>query len=126
MSSHRVDAGVEPDTGAGVLYRLLDPIFGYLVWAAHLLVVYIAAAIACQLGVAAAAAATRTAFTTVLALVTVGAAAIVVLHAVRHYRQNRAPADQGFLVWVTVGNGAIATVGILWQLYSILLVPVCQ
>jgi hypothetical protein len=126
MSSHRVDAGVEPHSGAGVLHRLLDPIFGYFVWAAHLLVVYIAAALACQLGLAAATAATRTTFTAVLALVTVGAAAIVMLHAVRRYRQNPEPADQGFLVWVTVGNDAIATVGILWQLYSILLVPVCE
>jgi hypothetical protein len=126
MSSHRIDAGVEPHAGGGNLRRLLDPIFGYFVWAAHLLVVYIAAAIACQLGLAAASPATHTTFTTALALITVGAAAIVVLHAIGRYRQNREPSEEGFLVWITVGNGAIATVGILWQLYSILMVPVCE
>jgi hypothetical protein len=126
MSSHRLDAAVEPHAGAGVLHRLLDPLFGYLVWAAHLLVVYIAAAVACQLGLGTAPAATHTTFTAMLALVTVGAAAIVVLHAVRSYRQRREALDEGFLVWVTIGNDAIATVGIVWQLYSILLVPVCE
>jgi hypothetical protein len=126
MSSHRVDAGVEPHAGAGVLHRLLDPIFGYFIWAAHLLVVYISAAVACQLGLGTAAPATQTTFTTMLALVTVGAAAIVVLHAVRRHRQNREALDEGFLVWVMIGNDAIASVGIVWQLYSILLVPVCE
>jgi hypothetical protein len=126
MSSHRADAGVEPDAGAGNLHRLLDPVFGYFIWAAHLLVVYIAAAIACQLGLGAASAATQTTFTTTLALITVGAAAIVVLHAVRRYRQNREALDEDFSMWVTIGNDAIATVGILWQLYSILMVPVCE
>lgn len=126
MPSHRLDAGVEPRSDTGVLYRLLDPIFGFLIWAAHLLVVYIAAAVACQLGLGTASAATHAAFTTMLALVTVGAAAIVLLHAVRSYRQRRGALDEGFLVWVTIGNDAIATFAIVWQLYAILLVPICQ
>ena len=125
MPSPSLDAGVAGHSDAGVLYRLLDPLFGYFAWAAHLLAVYIAAAVACQLGLGTAAPVARATFTAVLAIVTVGAAAVVVLHAVRRYRQNREARDAGFLVWVTVGNDAIATAGILWQLYSILLVPLC-
>jgi len=54
-------------------------------------------------------------FATALVLVTVAAAAIVVLHALPRPRQ--------FRMWVTIGSSAIATVAIVWQLFAFLLVP---
>jgi hypothetical protein len=104
---------------------LLDTAFGYFVWAAHFLVIYIATAVSCQLGLGAAGAGTRRTFLALLALVTVAAAAVVVLHAARRYRQQRDLPDRRFRMRVTTGNDAVATVAILWQLLAITLVPVC-
>lgn len=108
--------------GVGVL---LDAAFGYFVWAAHLLAVYIATAVSCQLGLGAAAAGSRTAFLAVLALVTVAAAAVVVLHAARRYRQQHDVPRQRFRMTVTIGNDAVAAVAIAWQLLAITLLPLC-
>jgi hypothetical protein len=69
------------------LRALLDTAFGYLVWALHFLIVYIATAVSCQLGLGTTQSSTRTTFLIVLALVTVAAAAIVALHGVRRFRQ---------------------------------------
>jgi hypothetical protein len=60
-----------------------------------------------------------------LVIVTLTAAAIVIMHALRRYRQFHDTEDQGFRLSITLGNSAIATVGIVWQLFPILLVPVC-
>ncbi len=125
MSSPSLDAGVEARPKAKAVGALLDSTFGHFVWAAHFLTIYIATAISCQLGLGAASAGTRTIFLTVLALVTVAAAAVVVSHAVRRYRQYRELPDLRFRMSVTIGNDAIATVGITWQLFAILLVPAC-
>lgn len=112
------------EVGAG-LRGLLDVAFGLFVWAAHFLVIYIATAVSCQLGLGAAAAGARTTFLTVLALVTLAAAAVVVLHALRRWRQQRDLPVRRARMTITVGNDAIAAVAILWQLLAISLVPLC-
>jgi hypothetical protein len=61
-----LDDQVEPRTKTGTLRRLLDPAFGLFVWAAHFLVVYVGAAVACVLGLGTADEGTRTTFLTVL------------------------------------------------------------
>ncbi len=109
----------------GTLRRLLDPAFGHFVWAAHFLAVYIGAAVACVLGLGAAEEGTRTTFLAVLVALTVVATAVVVGHAVWRHRQYRDLPDQRFRMVVTIGNSGIATVGIVWQLFPLLLVPVC-
>ncbi|HEU4630044.1 MAG TPA: hypothetical protein VFS08_09855 [Gemmatimonadaceae bacterium] len=112
------------ENAAGVR-ALLDTAFGYFVWAAHFLVVYIATAVSCQLGLGTAGARTRTTFLAVLALVTVAAVAIVALHTVRRYRRQRELPERRFRMAVTIGNDAIAAVAIAWQLLAIALVPLC-
>ena len=109
----------------GTLRRLLDPIFGHFIWAAHFLAVYIGAAVACVLGLGAAGEGSQTTFMAVLVALTVLATAAVVAHAIWRYRQYRDLPDQHFRMVVTIGNSGIATVGIVWQLFPILLVPVC-
>ncbi len=125
MSSPSLDAGAEARPKAKAVGPLLDSAFGHFVWAAHFLTIYIATAISCQLGLRTASPSTGATFLTVLALVTVAAAAIVVFHALRRYRQYRELPDLRFRMSVTIGNDAIATVGITWQLFAILLVPAC-
>jgi hypothetical protein len=125
MSSLEVDAGVQARSKARAVSQLLDGVFGLFVWAAHFLTVYIATALACVLGLGVATSSTRTSFLTALALVTAAAAAVVVLHAVRRYRQQRDMPVRRFRMSVTIGCDAIATVAIVWQLFPILLVPVC-
>lgn len=107
------------------LGALLDTAFGYFVWAVHFLAVYVATAVSCQLGLRAGGAGTRTTFLAVLALVTVAAAAVVVLHAARRHRQLRDDPDRRFRMTVTIGNDAVATVAIAWQLLAVTLVPLC-
>ena len=130
MSSTDVAAtrGEEPQEArknAPGVGALLDTAFGYFVWAAHFLAVYIATAVSCQLGLGTFSRGSQRTFLAVLALVTVAAAAIVVLHAVRRHRQQRDRPDWRFRMTVTVGNDAVATVAIAWQLLAITLVPVC-
>lgn len=123
MSSLKdIEANVR--TKAGALLQVLDLAFGFFVWGAHFLTVYIATAVACVLGVGEASAGARITFLAALALVTVAAAALVLWHAVRRYRQGDAT-ETGFHTSVTVGGDAIATVAISWQLFPILLVPPC-
>jgi membrane protein implicated in regulation of membrane protease activity len=105
------------------LSRLLDLAFGFFVWAAHFLIVYVGAALACAL--APDEASGNLGFTTALALVTIAAAAMVVLHGVRRYRQQRELREQQFPMYVTIGCDAIALVGIVWQLFPIFLVLAC-
>lgn len=119
----RAERQAPPDTRT--LLPLLDMVFGFFVWVAHLLVVYIAAALFCGLGFGAAGPGTRTTFVAALALVTVAVAAVVLLHAVRRYRRRHETPEQRFRMGVTVGCDAIAVVGIAWQLFPILLVPLC-
>jgi hypothetical protein len=126
MRSDELDAGTEARSQAGTLYRLLYPAFGFFAWAVHFVVVYVAAAVACVLGLGAAGEAARTAFTAALAALTAVTAAGVLVHAWTTYRRHRRVADRRFLVNITAGHDAVAAVAILWQLFPILLIPACQ
>ena len=95
--------------------RILDLAFGFFVWAIHFLVIYIVAAVACVLGLGAASEAMQNSLLGVLTVVTLAAAAIVVVHAVRRYRSQRAAHDQHFRMSVTGGCDAIAVVAIAGQ-----------
>jgi hypothetical protein len=109
----------------GTLVWLLDPAFGFSVWAAHFLAIYIAAAVVCVLGLGEASAGARSAFLTGLTLMTAVCAGILVLHAVWRYRQQRDVPAQRFRMSVTLGGDAIATVAIVLQFFPILMVPLC-
>jgi hypothetical protein len=126
MRSDKLDAAEEAQGEAGVLSRLLGLVFGFLVWVLHFLAVYAATAVACVLGLGAADASMRSTFVIALVIMTVVAAAIVVLHALKTYRRRGEVPNRRFLSSITIGHDAIATVGILYQLFPILLVPVCQ
>jgi Bacterial signalling protein N terminal repeat len=126
MRSANVDATVETPSEARVLYRLLEPVFGLFIWAMHFLAVYAATAVACVLGLGAADVGVRSTFTATLVAVTVAAAAGVGLHALTRYRRQEKILDRRFLMEITLALDAIAALGILWQLFPILMVPVCQ
>jgi hypothetical protein len=68
---------------------------------------------------------TRSAFRAALVLVTLAAALVVVVHAVRHYREERGVLERRFRLAVTVGGDGIAVVAVAWQLLAVLLVPAC-
>ena len=123
MSSPSVDAGATAPPRAGTVRPLLDLAFGFFVWAVHFLVVYIGTALACVLGLSAASRGSRTIFVISLGVVTLVAVAVVVLHALRRYRQHRT--QPAFRTAVAMGSDAIACVAIAWQLFPLLLVPVC-
>jgi hypothetical protein len=92
----------------------------------HLLTVYIAAALACGLGlVARSSGRTAAGLVTALVAVTVAGAVVVVVHAVTRWRQQRAVPAKRFRLSLTLGSDAIAIVAILWQLLVVALVPVC-
>src|SRR4051812_4284541 len=81
--------------------------------------------VACVLGLEGTSSGRRTGFLTVLAVVTLATAAGLVLHALRRHSQQRGIPNLQFRMSVTIGNDAIATVGVLLQFFPILLVPVC-
>ena len=126
MRSDKLDAAEEARGEAGVLYRLLDLVFGFFVWIMHFVAIYAATAVACVLGLGAADAGARSTFVTALVIATVVAAAVVVLHALKTYRRRDETPNRRFLRSITIGHDAIATVGILYQLLPILMVPLCQ
>ncbi|HEU4698420.1 MAG TPA: hypothetical protein VFS40_04530 [Gemmatimonadales bacterium] len=104
--------------------RLLDTTFGFLVWAVHLLAIYIVQALACEFGVARPHTHGPAGLVPVLLLLTAAAACVVVLHALRR-RRRRHEGALPFRVAVTVGADAIATLAIVGQCFVILLVPPC-
>jgi hypothetical protein len=126
MRSDKLDAAEEARGEAGVFSRLLGLVFGFLVWVLHFLAIYAATAVACVLGLGAADASVRSTVVTALVIVTVAAAAIVVLHALKTYRRRDEAPNRRFLSSITIGHDAIAVIGILYQVFPILLVPVCQ
>ena len=123
MSSPSLDARAAAPPSAGTVRPLLDLAFGFFVWAGHFLVVYIGTALACVLGLGAATSGSRTTFVSSLAVVTLVAVAVVVLHALRRYREHRT--QPAFRTAVAIGGDAIAFVAVAWQLFPLLLVPVC-
>ena len=125
MSSLDFEAGARPYLKMGTLMWLLDPMFGFFLWAAHFLLIYVVAAVACVLGLGGASGGARSAFLVVLGLVTAASAVLLVLHAAWRYRQQRDVPAQHFRMAVTVGGDAIATVAVLLQFFPILLVPQC-
>jgi hypothetical protein len=126
MRSDKLDAAEEAQGEAGVFSRLIGLVFGFLVWVLHFLAIYAATAVACVLGLGAADAGVRSTFVTALVIVTVAAAAIVILHALKTYLWHNEVPNRRFLRGITVGHDAIAVIGILYQLFPILMVPVCQ
>jgi hypothetical protein len=128
MSSPDVDPGTTTTTALsarGPVAMLLDPAFGFFIWAAHLLAIYVATATACQLGLGASTGRARWTFVAVLVVITLAALTSVAVHARRRYRVHRPVAQRHLRMVVTVGSDAIAGVAIAWQLLAILLVPLC-
>jgi len=105
--------------------RVLDPAFGFFVWAVHLVTIYVITAISCQFGLGVESAQMRTSFRLTLVLVTLIAIVIVALHAARRYQQQRSVGEQRFRMVITVGCDAIAIVAMAGQLLALLLVPAC-
>ena len=105
--------------------RLVGSAFGFFVWAAHLLVLYIAEAVACQLA-AVSVTVPGAGLIGVLAIITMIAALIVVVHAGRMGRQRHTEGEDAFLARIGIGQDAIATLAILWQLIPLFTVPLCR
>jgi hypothetical protein len=125
MSSRSSDSGVEAGGSERAVAPLLDVAFGLFVWMGHLLTLYIIAALTCGLGLVRSGGPTPAALVTTLVVVTVVATAIVAIHAVVRWRQQRELAELRFRTGVTVGLDAIAIVAVVWQLLALALVPVC-
>ena len=119
-------AELEPQREVGGLPRLLDSVFGFGVWAVHLLIVYVASAVACQVGLGSQPGSVQSGVVGTLCVVTLAAAAIVVWHGIRRYRQQSHMRDRGFLERIAVGHDAVAALAILWQLMPLLMVPLCR
>jgi hypothetical protein len=114
-------------TGHEGVRAVLDPAFGFFVWALHFMTVYIAAAVACALGLGGeSSAAARTTFYVALIGITAIAAAIVLVHALRRHRQQHAMPELRFRMTLTIGCDALAATAIAWQLLPILLAPLCR
>lgn len=113
------------DVGKRSLSRLLDPAFGFFVWAAHFLLIYISQATACVLGFGGAGAQAQWLAHAALAALTLAALLVIGLHALRAHRRGP-ELREGFLNRLTIGNDAIAAVGVAWQLYPILMLPLCR
>lgn len=121
--SSREPAGAERKNEERAVAPLLDTAFGFFVWMAHLLTIYIATALMCGFGLVARGA--RAPLLATLALVTLLAAAVVILHALRRWRQQRHAPDRRFRMTLTLGGDALATLAIVWQLLAVSLVPLC-
>lgn len=126
MPSDSVNDAVAMAPARGVVRGLLDPAFGFFVWIGHFVLIYVVTAVSCGLWITSEA--SRGASILVIALVaaTVIAAALVVLHAIRHYRGRRQTLAQTFMARITIGQDAIAAFAILWQLIPIFMSPVCR
>jgi hypothetical protein len=109
----------------GAVPRLLDSVLGFFVWAAHLLTVYIAEALACALGLVGARGQESGGLLALLVGVTVMAAAAVGLHALRRWWGRDAAGMTPFRTALTLGCDAIATIAIIWQGFAFTLIPPC-
>ncbi|MDB5896846.1 MAG: hypothetical protein JWP41_448 [Ramlibacter sp.] len=120
---HRVDPTL---VRAESVVRVLDPAFGLFIWALHLLVVYVAAAVGCVLGLGGTSPPVQRAFLLALVALTLLAEAAAIVHGARRYWETRGPADRRFRVVLTLGLDAIAALAIVLQLLPILLAPLCR
>ena len=125
-SGSAADAELDRRTENGGVFRLLDSVFGFGVWAVHLLIVYVASAVACQLGLGSQPRSVQSSVVAALCIVTLAATAIVVWHAILRYRQQKQVHDRGFLARIAMGHDAVAALAILWQLMPLLMVPLCR
>jgi hypothetical protein len=110
----------------GAVRRLLDPAFGFFVWAAHFLTVYVTTALACVMGLDSRAPSGHAAFVMFLVAVTIAATLLVARHGLQRYRHENAAEPDGFLEHIAVGQDALAAAAILYQLFPIVMVPLCQ
>ena len=125
MSSRSIGDATEGRLGADTLSALLDPAFGFLVWAAHFLIVYISTAVSCVLGLGTAETRMQTVVLVSLIALTVVACIILAWHAMRRYAKLHTTPEQDFRLQVTIGCDAIAFFAIAGQIPAILLVPLC-
>lgn len=109
----------------GAVPKVLDTVLGFLVWAAHLLTVYIVQALACALGLVGTRGQGAGGLLALLVLVTLVAAGAVVLHAAKHWRRRNVADTSQFRATLTVGCSAIATLAIVWQGFAFALMPPC-
>jgi len=114
------------DRHSAVISRLLDPAFGFFVWAGHLILIYVVNAVSCVLGITAGDRRAESLLVAALAAVTIVAAVIVGVHGLRRYRERRQSNDRGFLHRIAVGQDAVAALAIVWQLIPIFMSPVCR
>ncbi len=105
---------------------MLDATFGFFVWAAHLLLVYIAHAVSCQLGVGRWAFITPAALAGLIVGATIVLAGVVWAHAALRYRRWRRRPEREFRTFLTVGCDLLASIAIVWQLLAVGLIPVCR
>lgn len=123
MPSGNPTASAHVETGT--LRSLLGSAAGFYVWAAHLLIVYMAQAVACQLAVVSVASPGR-GLIMALAIFTVLAAVLVIIHGRQQWRQRHGTNDTAFLARLAAGQDAIAALAILWQLIPLFTVPLCR
>lgn len=123
--SDDLDTAHEARSQIGTLRKLLDPAFGFFVWAIHFLIVYAGTAVACVQGLAGAGADEQAMFRLFQIAVTVLAVAVVLVHGWRAWR-SWPTADHHFLARITVGHDLLAAIGIGWMLFPIFLEPVCR
>lgn len=109
--------------GGRAVRAILDVLFGYIVWAAHFLVIYCVNALACARGASAAAPATVVGLKAFYLAATLAAVALVAWHAWR--RRAGAGADE-FLSRLTVASDAIAIAGIALQVFPIVMLSLCR
>lgn len=105
---------------------MLDPAFGFFVWIAHLVVIYVAAAVSCGVWLRSAASRGSSILVAALIALTLAAAALVILHGIRRYGASAHAPERVFMARIAVGQDAIAAFAILWQLIPILMSPVCR
>lgn len=124
MRSEHLKLSDDEKSPRGVAYIFGGLLFGFGIWALHLLLIYGITAVTCAhlpgfreqpLAVKA-----------VLLGLTVAALLVVALHGLKHYRRaNEADEDEDFVSWLNAALDGGAAVAILWQAFPILTVPLC-
>jgi len=120
------DAQLDVPAEPGPVRRLLDPAFGFFVWAGHLFAIYVASAVFCVLEGGPGHPRRESALVITLAAFTILGAAVVGIHGLRRYREQPETHNHEFLLATAVGQDAIAVLAILSQLIPIFISPVCR